>query len=406
MEKTHLLESFIDLSEKKALEEQLRQSEKMQALGTLAGGIAHDFNNLMMGIQGRISMMMQKSRPDDPYHDHLESITEYISNASNLTAQLLGLARGGKFDVKPTDINLMLEKQVRLLGRTRKDIKLKTDYGDEVWAVEVDQTQMIQVFWNLFINASQAMPEGGGTVYIKTRQYLHEQSEDRFRDALPGRYMKFSVQDTGIGMDDETLKRAFDPFFTTKEKERGTGLGLASVYGIVKNHNGYIDIESEVGKGTTITVLMPASDKEPVSAEEDDPSISKGSGTVLLVDDEAMIREVSGKMIMMLGYNILVASSGRQAVELFKEHKGAVDVVVLDMIMPGMSGAETYGELKKINSEVAVVLSSGYSLDGDMEKMLREGCRGFIQKPFTLAALSQAISAAFRKRSFGAIPTE
>ena len=389
----HLIESFIDLTEKKELEEQLRQSEKMQALGTLAGGIAHDFNNLMMGIQGRVSMMLQDSKPGDSYHDHLASITEYINNASNLTAQLLGLARGGKFDVKPTDINTLLKKQVMLLGRTRKDISIKTDYAGEIWAVDVDQTQMIQVFWNLFINASQAMPDGG-TVYISTEQHAQDEKDSGFQNALPGRYMKFSVRDTGIGMSEETKKRAFDPFFTTKEKERGTGLGLASVYGIIKNHNGFIDIESEVGRGTVITVLLPVTDKAPVVDEEDDRSISRGTGTVLLVDDEAMIREVSGEMIRMLGYDTLVASGGRQAVALYREHRDEIGVVILDMIMPGMGGAETYRELRNINNEIAVVLSSGYSLDSDMEQLLNEGCRGFIQKPFTLEALSREIASA------------
>lgn len=388
----YLIESFIDLTEKKALEEQLRQSEKMQALGTLAGGIAHDFNNLMMGIQGRISMMLQKAKPEDPYHDHLVSITEYIANASNLTAQLLGLARGGKFDVKPTDINALLEKQVKLLGRTRKDIKIKTEYAKEIWAVEADQTQMIQVFWNLFVNASQAMPEGG-TVNITTEQHIQDKNDNRFPDAAAGRYMKFSVRDTGIGMNEETQKRAFDPFFTTKEKERGTGLGLASVYGIIKNHNGYIDLESEEGRGTAITVLLPTTDKAPVLDEEDDTSISRGTGTVLLVDDEAMIREVSGEMIRMLGYDILSASSGRQAVELYREHRDQIGMVILDMIMPGMSGAETYRKLREVDSDVVVVLSSGYSLDSDMEQLLNEGCRSFVQKPFTLEVLSREIAA-------------
>lgn len=394
--KNYLIESFIDLTEKKGLEEQLRQSEKMQALGTLAGGIAHDFNNLMMGVQGRISMMLQESKPDDPYHDHLVSITEYIANASNLTAQLLGLARGGKFDVKPTDINRLLEKQVTLLGRTRKDIKIKTAYAEEIWAVEVDQTQMIQVFWNLFINASQAMPEGG-TVYITTEQYTRENDDGGFREAAPGRYMKFSVRDTGAGMSEEIQKRAFDPFFTTREKERGTGLGLASVYGIVKNHHGFIDLESEEGRGTVITVLLPATDKTPVLPQEDEKSISRGTGTVLLVDDEAMIREVSGEMIRMLGYDVLIASSGRQALEMYREHGDGIGMVILDMIMPGMGGADTYRELKKLDSGVVVLLSSGYGLDSDMEQLLNEGCRGFIQKPFTLEVLSREIASVFSR---------
>lgn len=334
--------------------------------------------------------MLQKTAPTDPHHEHLTSISEYINNASSLTTQLLGLARGGKYDVKPTDINHLLQKQVTLLGRTRKDIRIKTEYAQGIWTAEVDQVQIAQVFWNLFINACQAMPDGG-YVFIKTANRTLDDEGNAYPDMASGRYVQLTVQDTGMGMDRDTLKRAFDPFFTTKDKERGTGLGLASVYGIIKNHNGFIDIQSNPERGTTVAVMLPASDKAPIISEEEKQDIIKGTGTVLLVDDEEIIREVGGEMLKMLGYDVLLASSGVQAAGMYLQHQAAIKMVILDMIMPGMGGAETYANLKAIDSEVAVILSSGYSLDKETERLLAEGCKSFIQKPFSIETLSLAI---------------
>ncbi len=386
----YLIESFIDITEIKTLEERLRQSEQIQALGTLAGGIAHDFNNLMMGIQGRTSIMLQDVPPDNPNYEHLQSITQYIKTASNLTTQLLGIARGGKYDVQPTDINEILHQQVVLFSRTKKEIQISEHYASAIWSVEVDGNQMIQVIWNLFINAGHAMGEGG-MLSIETENSTISEQEREANDVSPGNYVRLTIKDNGIGMDEETMRKAFDPFFTTKEKDRGTGLGLASVYGIIKNHKGHITLRSKPGVGTTVYILLPASDKRPVKSDDKPPAITHGEGMILLIDDEKMVRDVGSEMLKILGYNVLVAADGEQGVELYQEHKESISAVILDMIMPTMGGKETFRKLKEIDQDVKVMLSSGYSRDGDMETLLSEGCQGFIQKPFSLEKLSNEL---------------
>ncbi|MBW1802472.1 MAG: PAS domain S-box protein [Deltaproteobacteria bacterium] len=382
--------SFRLESEKKQarLEAQLRQAHKMEAIGTLAGGIAHDFNNLLMGIQGNASLMLLDVDKNSPYFENLKNIENYVQSGAGLTKQLLGFARGGKYEVKPTNLNELIEKSVEIFGRTRKEINIHTKYQNNLWNVEADQGQIDQVLLNLYVNAWQSMT-GGGDLYIETQNMTLHKDYVRPHKVPAGAYVKIGLTDTGAGMDQDTREKIFDPFFTTKEMGRGTGLGLATVYGIIKNHGGIINVYSEKGHGSTFNIYLPATDKEVRIEMEVDNEVLKGNETVFLVDDEDMIIDVGQEMIKKLGYRVFVAKSGSEAIEIYRENKDHIDLVILDMIMPDMSGGETFDQLKLINPEIKVLLSSGYSLNGQAQSILHRGCHGFIQKPFDLKALSQ-----------------
>ena len=386
------IESIRDITEQKRLEVQLQQAQKMEAIGTLAGGIAHDFNNLLMAIQGHASIALADKDSSHGDFGHLKEIECHVESAVDLTRQLLGFARGGKYEVKPTDLNALIQKQNRMFGRTKKEIIIKETYEQNLRAVDVDRGQIEQVLLNLYVNAWQAMP-GGGELKLKTENVTLGGNHVKPFFIEPGEYVKFSVRDTGVGMDKATRERIFDPFFTTKEMGRGTGLGLASAYGIIKNHGGFIDVTSEKGHGTVFNVYLPASEKEIVPEKQPVGDTLKGSETILFVDDEDMIIEVAKELLKRLGYKTLVAGSGKTAVEIYEAHKERIDMVILDMIMPDMGGGEVYDRMKSINPEVKVLLSSGYAIAGAASEILDRGCNGFIQKPFRMKELSQKLRA-------------
>ena len=379
-----------DITLQQKLEKQLQLSQKMEAVGTLAGGVAHDFNNLLMGIQGRTSLMLLETDPIHPQFEHLKEIENYIKRAAKLTKQLLGFARGGKYEVKPTDLNDLIEKSSQMFGRTKKEITIYKKYQDQIWTVEVDRSQIDQVLLNIFVNAWQAMP-AGGDLYLQTKNEMLDENFAGVYGVRPGKYVAISITDTGIGMDEKTLKRIFDPFFTTKDKERGTGLGLASAYGIIKNHDGIIMAESARGQGATFRIYLPASEKPLIEELQDDQNILIGSETILLVDDEEMIIDVGAQILKKLGYEVLTARHGKEAIEVYQQNRQKVAMVILDLIMPVMGGGETYDRLKEMDPNVKVLLSSGYSLGGQATEILNRGCDGFIQKPFNLKDLSEKL---------------
>ena len=299
---THVKEAE---EEKKKLQNQLMHIQKMEAVGTLAGGVAHDFNNILMGLQGYLSMLLHDMSPDHPYRTKLENMENYVNRGSSLTKQLLGFARGGKYDVKPTNINDLLGKSADLFGRTRKEISIYRSFAEDAWIVDVDQGQIDQVFLNLFINASQAMP-GGGDLDLRTENILFSETDEKPAGMNKGRYIKISVTDNGVGMDSNILERIFEPFFTTKQKGTGTGLGLASAYGIIKNHGGNIYVFSKPGRGTTFHIYLPATDQQPVVyKEEKKEEIFTGRETILIVDDEPINIAVMQEMLEMLHYRVL-----------------------------------------------------------------------------------------------------
>ena len=366
-------------------------AQKMEAVGTLAGGIAHDFNNLLMGFQGNLSLMLLDVDPKHPHHDYLMNMEDYVKRGSELTRQILGFARGGKYEVKPTDLNELLDKSSEMFSRTKKEILIHKKFQANLWPVEVDRGQIEQVLLNLFVNAWQAMPSGG-KLFIETENMIIGEKDLHKHYALtPGKYVRISVTDTGVGMDKTTRERVFEPFFTTKEVGRGTGLGLASAYGIIKNHSGNIEVDSEINQGTTFKVYLPISKKTVIAENTVIGKTYKGRETILLIDDEAMIARTGRRMLEKLGYHVLVAESGQAALEIFEEFRDRIDLIVLDMIMPGMGGSEIFDRLKTLDPSIRVLLSSGYSLNGQASKIMKRGCEGFIQKPFNIEQFSKKI---------------
>jgi PAS domain S-box-containing protein len=384
---TYLKESE---EEKKKLQNRLIQSQKMEAIGTLAGGIAHDFNNILMGLQGYISMFLHEMDADHPHRVRLDNMQSYIRRGADLTRQILGFARGGKYDVKPTDMNELFGKSADLFCRTRKEISVYRNFSEDLWVVDVDQGQMDQIFLNLFVNAAQAMAEGGN-LELRTENIVFGEKDVALAGVVKGRYIAITVQDDGVGMDKKTLARIFEPFFTTKPKGMGSGLGLASAYGIVKNHGGAIHADSEPGKGTTIRIYLPASNNRPVTGEQREEELFTGRETILVVDDEPINISVMLEMLELLHYRVLPAGSGQEAVAIYMEKKAEIDLVIMDMVMPGISGGRTFDILREINPAVDVILASGYSVDGEARMIINRGCRGFIQKPFQLQELSRKV---------------
>lgn len=379
-----------DISERQRLYAQLQNAERMESLGTLAGGIAHDFNNLLMGIQGRSSLISMDMEDSHPVLEHLHAIEDYILSATHLTKQLLGFARGGKYEVKPTDINELVLKSANMFGRTKKEIIIETQFHNANIVVEADRRQIEQVLLNLYVNAWQAMPEGG-TLQLETKHVVLSNKDCRPHQVEPGRYALVSVTDTGIGMDQKTLQHIYDPFFTTKEKTRGTGLGLASAYGIIKNHAGIIHADSNVDNGTTFNLYLPISEKLVVEEGSSENNIFNGSETILIVDDEDMIIDVGQALLKRMGYQVITAKSGEEALEVVHRIGAGIDLVILDMIMPGMDGGRTFDGIRETCPELPIMLASGYAINGQAQKIMNRGCNGFIQKPFSVSELSQKI---------------
>ncbi len=385
-----ILVIFNDITKRKRLEQQLQQAHRMEALGTLAGGIAHDFNNLLMGILGNASLILSDMELHNPYREQLNNIESYVHSAAELTKQLLGFARGGKYEVKPTNLNELIERSASMFGRTKKEIHIHQKLQKDIWTVAIDQGQIDQVLLNLYVNAWQAMA-GGGHLYIQTQNItLNHDNANRYNLGA-GRYVKISITDTGIGMDDVTQQRIFEPFFTTQAMGRGTGLGLASAYGIIKNHGGTIHVYSEKGKGATFYIHLPVCEEDITPNKNSDREILMGQETILIVDDEKMIIEIGKKMLTKMGYRPMIAISGQEAIEVYRENLESIDLIILDMIMPDMNGQEAFDNLKKLNPAVKVLLSSGYSLNEQAQRIMESGCYGFIQKPFDAVKLSQKI---------------
>jgi len=395
----HILSITRDISdmkrmerERKKLEAQLRHSAKMESIGTLAGGIAHDFNNLMMGIQGNIDLMALDTEPTSDNYQRLKNVEQHVQSGSRLTRQLLGFAQVGKYDARPTNLNELTKRTARMFARTRKEVSVHLEPVEHIWAVEVDQGQIEQVLLNLFVNAWQAMP-GGGDLYICTENQTLDNEQARLLGTKLGPYVLTKVRDTGIGMSAAVQDKIFDPFFTTRDMGRGTGLGLASAYGIIKNHGGIISVASEEGVGTTFSIYLPALGKRVFEEEQQAIPVAKGSGCILLVDDEQMIVDVGQKLLEHLGYTVLTAVNGREAIELVSANHKKIDLVILDLIMPEMGGGETFDALREIKPGMKVLLSSGYALEGEASEIIARGCNGFIQKPFTINDLSEKVRA-------------
>jgi PAS domain S-box-containing protein len=383
--------------ERRRLETQFHQAQKLETIGTLAGGIAHDFNNLMTTILGNTSLILYDIDDTHPHYEPLNNIERQIKRGAELTTQLLGYARKGKYYVKPVNLNQIVEENAAAFGRTRKEITIQCELADDLLAVEADQGQIQQVLLNLFVNAADAMPTGGNLI-LKTSNATHNDIKSQEYHPEPGDYLCLTVSDTGIGMDEKVRRRIFDPFFSTKETGKGTGLGLASVYGIIKNHGGYIEVQSQKGHGSKFSIFLPASAGKVLKITEPAPEIMKGSGTILIVDDEEMVLDVGVRVLKKLGYTVLESNNGRHTVELYAKVQDKIDLVILDIVMPDMSGGDVYDRLKEINPDVKVLLASGYSIDDQAREIMERGCDDFIQKPFSLKSMSEKISGILSKK--------
>lgn len=384
------LQIATDVTQLKTVESQLHQSQKFEAIGTLAGGIAHDFNNLLMGIQGRTSLISSTLESTHPHAEHITAIEEYIRSAADLTGQLLGFAQGGKYEVRPVDINALLVESTTMFGRTKKEIRIFRKLQEPPPIISADQRQIEQVLLNLYINAWQAMPNGG-ELHIESKTIDLDKASEKACQVPPGKYVRISVKDTGVGIDEAARQRIFDPFFTTKEKGRGTGLGLASAYGIIKNHAGRIAVHSEPGKGATFNIYLPATDEKVEGLLPAEKKVITGAETILLVDDEPMITEVGQAMLENLGYHVLVAGGGEQAVSTVVSKGDSIHLVIIDLVMPGMDGSHAFDRIRMHDPNMPIILSSGYSMDGQAAEVMKKGCNGFIQKPFNLSELSRQV---------------
>ena len=378
------------------LEARVRQAQKLESLGILASGIAHDFNNILTGLLGNADLALCDLPSHSPIRPLIQGIQQAARRAADLTNQMLAYSGKGTFVVDEIDVNALVRDLASLLqSAVSKKAELGFDLSADLPGARADATQLAQIVLNLVSNASEAIGDEDGLVRIRTSTTDWDHSvldaAGLVEGLAEGRYVTIEVSDTGGGMDDETKARVFDPFFTTKLT--GRGLGLAVVQGIVRGHQGAIVVESELGKGTTFKVLLPALDHAaaPVAARAEEENDWQGAGTVLLVDDEEMVRNVVAHMLELLGFSVLTASDGAEAVELFRERHDEIACVLLDLTMPRMDGEETFRELRRISDDVRVILSSGYGEQVSTERFGATGLAGFLQKPYEVARLKEKL---------------
>ena len=370
---------------------QRQEQDKMDAISRLSGGIAHEFNNLLTGIQGSVSVVLAGMNQQNPDYEKLHRVESYIETGHELTKQLLGFGIGNTYEVEPTDLNVLVERTWNKWIVPRNRIAGRKTLEEGLWLTDVDTGQMEQVLSHLYTNAWEAMPDGG-ELHVETENVVFDQNYADFFGVPVGTYVKITLTDTGEGMAYSTQEMIFNPFFTTRP--RGTGLGLTFAKRIVENHGGIINIYSENERGTTVNIYLPASSHKSHSEEATHSAhVSMGTETVLLVDDEKIILEVGGEMLREMGYQVHLANSGPEAVQVYEEHASQIDLVILDMIMPDMDGRETYDGLRKINPDIKVLLASGYSITSQVNEILAQGFNGFIQKPFNMIRLSKKMRA-------------
>ncbi len=378
-----VIEISRDITDSKRLEQQLLQAQKMEAIGQLAGGIAHDFNNILTAIIGYGSLLQMEMSEDDPLSNYVTHILNSAQRATNLTQALLAFSRKQIISPRPVNLNEIMKVLEKLLSRLiGEDIELTIDLTDKDLTIMADSTQIEQVLMNLATNARDAMPDGG--ILIISTNLVNFDSEfiTAHGYGRPGSYAMIIVEDTGNGIDEKTRQRIFDPFFTTKETGKGTGLGLSMVYGIVKQHDGYINVYSEPGNGTIFKIYLPLIKSKVEDTKPSDlPFPQGGSETVLIAEDDAQVRELSKKVLIDFGYKVIEAVDGLDAIRLFNENKDKIQLVILDVIMPKKNGKECYNEIKKIRPDIKAIFTSGYTADIVHKKGILEEGLGYISKP-------------------------
>jgi signal transduction histidine kinase len=375
--------------EKKILEEQLRQAQKMEAVGRLAGGIAHDFNNLLTVILGRCELLMQLLPEGSPHRGHAEEIQSAISQSASLIQQLLAFSRKQAIQYEAIDLNEVIENTKGMLERLiPENIQLSTVLSGQVGAIKANRTQMEQILLNLVVNARDAMPAGGKLTIETGRFMLPESRLAKQLDVTPGDYVVLTVRDTGTGMDAETLAHVFEPFFTTKQKGKGTGLGLPTVYGIVKQGGGSINVQSQLNSGTVFRIYLPRTEEVPNDIPAKKPEIERGSETILVVEDNGTVRQLTAEMLVARGYRVLAADSGEEAMKLCEKFEEVVDLLLTDVIMPQESGPSLAERLTRVRPDMKVLYMSGYAEEMINQQGLLEGSVSLLTKPFTMHELT------------------
>ena len=380
--------------ERAELQEQLLHSQKMEAIGTLAGGVAHDFNNVLGVIMGFASLLRLRLSPQDPVYEPIKMIEQSAERAASLTRQLLSFAQRGKYQPQAAAIEKILGRVVRMATETfDRRIRVETRFSIASCFVKGDPGQLEQALLNLCINARDSILEGGTLTLDAAPVTLREGETVLPTQCPPGPYVRIVVKDTGSGIASQVLERIFEPFFTTKDPGKGTGLGLAVVYGIVNNHGGFIRVTSEVGHGSEFTVHLPLMSPDEVRAEaKSQEAVEPGAGTVLVVDDEPLILAFAEEGLNALGYQVVKAEDGARACEIYSQRAAEIDFVLMDIVLPGMSGIDATRKLREINPDVKVILSSGYSGRGNEREVLDAGGVDFIGKPYTVEMLSRVLS--------------
>ncbi|MCX7794357.1 MAG: response regulator [Thermodesulfovibrionales bacterium] len=383
--------------EKEKIREQLFQAQKMEAIGTLAGGIAHDFNNMLQAILGYASLLKMNTPKEHPSYNALEVIEKTSIRAAELTKQLLGYARKGKYIVEILNINDLVQDVYKIISRTfERNIEIKLNLNEKGLLIEGDRSQLTNVILNLCVNSRDAMPEGG-LLTIETFEKKIKPDELLHHDARPIKYAALSVTDTGTGMDEETMKHIFEPFFTTKEVGKGTGMGLAMAYGVIQNHGGFITVESSPKKGSQFIIYLPLLEgelKEGVKEMGEFTQPEKSKGRILIIEDEKSIRSFTRKTLEEIGYEVFEASDGLEAIEIYRRERGNLDLVILDLILPRLNGLEVFKKIKELNPEQKIIISTGYGLRSHLEELLGQDVAAFLEKPYTYITLTTALKEA------------
>jgi two-component system cell cycle sensor histidine kinase/response regulator CckA len=389
---------FWDVTSQRALEAQLRQAQKMEAVGQLAGGVAHDFNNLLTVILGNTAMVLSRMAPADPCRELLQAVEKAGSRAASLTRQLLGFSRRATLRAEPVSLAACVQETVHLLRRTIDPrINLDVQISPDLWPVLADPTLIGQALMNLCLNARDAMPQGGRLLLRADNVDLGDDYARLHLEGRAGAFVRLRVEDTGCGIPAEVRPHIFEPFFTTKGLGVGTGLGLAMVFGIVKQHQGWINCYSEIGRGTRFDLFLPRHEHAPAPASVVPPAPPSGTETILLADDEPMIRNLGRRILEHCGYQVLLAEDGEQAIEAYVNSKGHIDLVILDMTMPRLSGRDAFRRLRQIDPEVGVLFASGYSADNAASEEV-ERALGFVGKPYRPDELARMVRCVLDQR--------
>ncbi|MGE3806119.1 MAG: PAS domain-containing protein, partial [Gemmataceae bacterium] len=387
---------FWDVTEQRTLESQFRQAQKMDAIGQLAGGIAHDFNNLLTAIIGNLEMAQMDLPDNHPCREMLGNGLRAGFRAAELTRQLLSFARQTPLRPGPLNLNHSIDETVRMLRRTIDPrIAVETRPDANLWTVQADPAQMGQVLMNLLLNARDAMPEGGTITFLTSNLTLTPETARKHLDGRPGEFVRLAVADTGIGMAPDVREHLFEPFFTTKGPGKGTGLGLAVVFGIIKQHEGWIECWSEPGRGTRFDIFLPrAAIRQAAATDDQHNNIPGGNETILLADDHEMVCRVGREILERLGYQVLTAADGAQALEMYTERARDIHLVILDLSMPKLSGQEVLQQIRKLNPSARVIISSGFYTDQAVNDVASEGAAGFVGKPYRPEELARSVRAA------------